>query len=242
MKPVALLIPGMLNDARVWADVASLLAGRFDVRIADVVSPGSIADMADRAWAQVGDVPTNVPLLVAGFSMGGYVAIEMLARPRHAVKGAVLVATSARPETAESSAVRAKSIEAYRSDYPKTVERFIQWGTDHASPELADALRQMMLSVGAEAAVRQSLAIMTRADHRDTLARLTLAVRVLCGEADRVTPPALSQELAALIPGAHLNLVPGSGHMLPREQPQAVADALLALLDPNPPHSTPSIQ
>ena len=241
MKPVVLLIPGMLNDARVWSDVAPMLAERCELRIADVLSPDTIAAMAEQAWAQVAGVPADVPLLLAGFSMGGYVAIEMLARPRRALQGAVLAATSARPETAETRAVRAQTIEAYRTDFPKTVERFLQWGTDQASPALLDALRPMMLDVGADTAVRQSQAVMARANHRDALAWLTLPVHVLCGTADRVTPPALSQELAVLIPGARLDLVPHSGHMLPREQPQAVANALLALLEPSPKRSIPPI-
>jgi pimeloyl-ACP methyl ester carboxylesterase len=52
----------------------------------------------------------------------------------------------------------------------------------------------------------------------------------VCGRQDRITPPALSEELAALVPGARLHLVDGSGHMLPAERPDAVAAALRALL------------
>lgn len=230
MKPVVLLIPGMLNDARVWSDVTALLGERCTVRIADVATGTSIAELVDAAWDQVADAPADAPLVLAGFSMGGYVAIEMLARPRRALHGALLLATSARPETTESRAVRAKTIEAYRADFPKTVDRFIQWGTDNAGPALAEALRRMMLDVGAATAIRQSQAVMARADHRPALQALALPVRVLCGTADRVTPPALSQELAQLIPGARLQLIDASGHMLPCEQPQAVANALRELL------------
>ena len=71
MKPVVLLIPGMLSDARVWSDVVPLLAERCELRIADVLAPATIAAMAEQAWAQVADVPADVPLLLAGFSMGG---------------------------------------------------------------------------------------------------------------------------------------------------------------------------
>ena len=67
MKPVLLLIPGMLNDGRVWADVAALLAGDADVLMAEVSRQDSIARMRGDAWAQLADVPDSVPVVVAGF-------------------------------------------------------------------------------------------------------------------------------------------------------------------------------
>ncbi|MFM6991795.1 MAG: alpha/beta fold hydrolase, partial [Rhodoferax sp.] len=93
-------------------------------------------------------------------------------------------------------------------------------------------LRTMMRDVGAQTAVRQMRAISARRDHRKTLEQLRLPVRVLCGEHDRVTPPQRSQELAEWIPGAQLVRVPGAGHMVPLEQPQAVVKTLLDLMTP----------
>lgn len=229
MKPVLLLIPGMLNDASVWEDAAADLRPLVDVRIAAPVQE-TIPLMAAAAWALLADVPADAPLVVAGFSLGGYVAIEMLAHPARQVQAAALLSTSARPESPEGAALREKSMAAMRKDFARVVDGVVQFGTHQPPPELAARLRAMMLGVGAETAVCQTRAIMGRGDHRAALAQLTLPVAVLCGQQDRITPPELARELAALVPGAQLELVDGAGHMLPCEQPHAVARALRALL------------
>ena len=242
MKPVVLLIPGILCDASLWDEVAADLAGpvptqaqaqaQLQVLIVDITGQDSIQAMADRCWQRVADLPEGTPLVLAGFSLGGYVAIEMLARPQRALAAAALVSTSARPETPESGARRAQAMQALRDDFTGAVEDTLRWTCADPSPELADRLRRMMHRVGAATALRQNKAIAGRADHREALARLALPVQVLCGEADRITPPRLSQELAALIPGARLQRVEAAGHMLPSEQPRALAAALRALGTP----------
>lgn len=230
MKPVLLLIPGMLNDARVWQPVRHALSELADVRVADVASGSDIHSVSAKAWAQLADVPGSTPVVITGFSMGGYVAIDMMARPARAVQGLALLSTSARPESPDSAALREKTMAAMQSNFPKVVEGILQWNTHQASPELLSRMRQMLLEVGPEVAVGQMRAIMGRADHRPALAKLQLPVRVLCGQHDRVTPPELAQELAATIPTSQLHLIDDSGHMLPLEKPAEVVSHLKALL------------
>jgi pimeloyl-ACP methyl ester carboxylesterase len=235
MKPVLLLIPGMLNTAAVWRSVAALLEDRFEVRIADVRTQDSIAAMAHDAWARVADVPAHVPLVLCGFSMGGYTAIEMLAgkMPRP-VDALALVDTSARPESAEGAAVRLKTIAAIERDFDKVVAGIAQFGVDpsrHADDAWMGAMRALLREVGPETAMRQNRAITTRGDHRAALAALRIPVLVLCGRADRITPPEHSEELAALIPSAQLEWIETAGHMTPIEQPARVAALVGALAD-----------
>lgn len=224
--PVLLLVPGMLNDERVWSEVASALRARADVRIADVTTQASIVDMADDAWALIADVPAEVPCVLSGFSLGGYVAIEMLARPRRAWRAAALLSTSCQPESPESAMAREKAIAAFTESFEGTLQGIARRGMAHAPAALHEFLCQMMHKVGAEAAIRQTRALMARGDHRVALGALQLPVRVLCGTQDRITPPALSEALAAAIPGAELRWVEEAGHMLPLEQPAAVVSAL----------------
>ena len=232
MMPVCLLVPGMLNDERVWRDVAAGLQGHAQVRIAQVQTQSTIADMARDAWALLDDLPPDAPVYLAGFSMGGYVAMQMLAQAARPLRGLALLDTAGGVETPESQAQREKTIRALETDFAKTLPGLLKWNTHAPSAELLARLGQMMQDVGAATAVRQMRAISARSDHRAVLERLRLPVQLLCGEHDRVTPPARSQELAQWIPGARLRLVPGAGHMLPLEQPQAVVDALLALMNP----------
>jgi pimeloyl-ACP methyl ester carboxylesterase len=100
----------------------------------------------------------------------------------------------------------------------------------HTRSDLVEGMRTMMHAVGAEAAIRQTRAIMARADHRAMLAQLHMPTLVVCGAQDKVTPPALSDDLAALVPGAERLTLAQAGHQVPLEQPQALAAALMQLI------------
>lgn len=235
MKPVLLLLPGMLNDVRVWGGVAAALGDAAEIRIPDFTTQDTLAAMARDAWALVADVPASRPLVLAGFSMGGYVAMAMLANPVRAVQGLALLDTNGRPESPEGAAQREKTIAAIERRFPAVVDGIATFGT-HADSQgdvrLMETLRQMMLDVGGPTAIRQNRAIASRADHRAVLQALRLPVRVVCGRADRVTPPELAQELAAGIPGAELVWIENAGHMAPMERPADVAAAIKPLLTP----------
>ena len=233
MRPAVLLIPGMLNTAAIWDRVAPLLQDAAELRIADVLTQSSIAEMTRDAWALLADVPPTTPVLICGFSMGGYVAIDMVARPPRSIAGLVLLDTSPRPESPDGEIVRAKTITAFERNFAKVVENMLAFTTHpdhHQDTALFDTLRAIMLPVGAQAAVRQTRAVAARADHRAQLAALAIPTRVLCGREDKVTPPELSQELADLIPGAQLEWLAQSGHMAPVEQPREVATAIRKFL------------
>lgn len=232
MKPVLLLIPGMFNTAAIWDAVRADLAPALDVRIADVLTQDSIAAMADDAWALVADLPAGATLTVCGFSMGGYVAIELLARHGHRVQALALVDSSAAIETSETMQLREKTIGALERNFVRTVEGIIPFSlhpNSLANTAWVDGMRRMMHEVGAATAIRQTRAVMTRSDHRTMLASLTQPVLVVCGREDKVTPPQLSQELADLIPQAQLVWFDEAGHQTPIEQAPALAQLLLRL-------------
>ncbi len=233
MKPVLLMIPGFLNDERVWADVATRLRDSVEVRIAGVLPGESIDDMAAAAWALVGDVPAATPVVLCGFSMGGYIAIAMLVRPARRAAGVALVDTSSQPEAAENIPMRERLGAALVRDMPRTVEALlaVNFHPDNLDKQaLLDVFRQMALRVGADNAVRQLRAIVSRGDHRELIRALDLPALVLCADADRVLPPALSRETASLLRRSTLALIAGANHMTPLEQPDGVAAALRELL------------
>jgi pimeloyl-ACP methyl ester carboxylesterase len=230
MKPVLLLVPGMLNDERIWSQVAAQLDDVAQVRVANVLTQSSLTEMARDAWRLVNSSPVDTPLVLAGFSMGGYVVMEMISQMARPLHGVAFLSTSSRPESPEGMVVRQKTIEAMQTDFPKVVEGILKWSTYRANEALTQDLRQMMLDLGSEVAIRQTRAIMARKDHRALLAGLTCPVRLLCGQSDRVTPPELIQELSSLIPHAPCQIVEDSGHMLPREQADLVAHHLRQML------------
>lgn len=229
MKPVLLLIPGMLNTPAVWAKVVPLLADVADVRILNVQTQTSIGEMADDALKLLADVPAEQPCVACGFSMGGFVTIELVAAHAHRIRAICLLDTSGRPEFAENAALREKTIAALARDFDKTtlgIARFCTGPAGQQDAALMDEILATMRAVGASAAIAQNRAIMARGDHRAALTKLNMPVLVLCGKDDLVTPPECSEELATLIPGAQLQWIEGSGHMVPMEQPVALADQL----------------
>ncbi len=233
MKPVLVLLHGLLNDERVWEPVAWCLRDSADIRIPNLRRQEHMAQMSADAWAAVADVPAETPVVLAGFSMGGYVALQMLADAPRRVAALALIDTSCRPEAPENIPVREATMAGLQRDIGAETLNILRRGV-HAD-RLADvhlmALGQrIMREVGADAAIRQLRAIIGRADHRQMLAGLDLPTLVMCGRVDQVTPLALSREAAALIPGARLHIVEDAGHWTPLEQPAVVAAQLLELL------------
>jgi pimeloyl-ACP methyl ester carboxylesterase len=234
MKPTLMLLHGLLNDERVWEPVTSRLRRRADILVPNLRRQDSIAQMSRDAWAEAAAVPADTPLVLAGFSMGGYVALQMLADTPRRVAALALVDTSCRPEPPENIPVREATMAALQRDIEAETLAILRRGVhaEHLSdvPLMTLGLR-IMCDVGAAAAIRQLRAIIGRADHRAMLAQLDIPTLVLCGRTDQVTPLALSQEAAALIPGARLVVLDHAGHWTPLEQPDAVAVALRALLE-----------
>lgn len=234
--PVLLLIPGMFNTRAIWDPVAAALRSGgtpLDIRVADVLTQDSIAAMAADAWQLVADLPPGTPLVVCGFSMGGYVALELLAAHQERVHGLAMVDSAATVESEQSLVVREKTIAALERNFERTVEGIIPFSLHPdslADTALVDGMRRMMHSVGAQAAIRQTRAIMVRRDHRPMLAQLRIPALVVCGREDKVTPPAASEELHRLLPHAPLVWIEQAGHQTPLEQAPAVATHLLALI------------
>jgi pimeloyl-ACP methyl ester carboxylesterase len=189
--------------------------------------------MSRDAWATLADVPDDAALVLVGFSMGGYVAIQMLADASRPVQALALIDTACRPEPADNVANREMTMAALQSDFEGTALGILRLGLhpDHLSNQaLVDEGLRIMRAVGAAAGVRQLRAIVERADHRALLQRLDVPALVLCGRDDQVTPLQLSRDCAALMPDAELVIVENAGHWTPLEQPDAVAAALRALL------------
>jgi pimeloyl-ACP methyl ester carboxylesterase len=100
---------------------------------------------------------------------------------------------------------------------------------------LVQGYLDFVLRAGPAQLVRQNRAVIARPDARAHLPSLRCATLVMCGDADQLTPPELSREIAALVPGAELVMVPRCGHMLTMEQPEFVNRRLLAWLETLPP-------
>lgn len=217
------LVPGLTCDAEVFRAQTASLADVADMTVADTLSDGSIAAMAERL---LDDAPDTFAL--AGFSMGGYVAMEVIARAPERVTRLALLDTSATADALDYAAVRRAAV---RTAQERGFEKVLRGSLGllvhpQTDPAIGDAVVAMALRVGIEAFERQQGAIIARADPLPGLAAIAVPTLVLVGEDDRTTPPHYSRTIAQAVPGATLVTVPQCGHMAPMERPEAVNAAL----------------
>jgi pimeloyl-ACP methyl ester carboxylesterase len=214
----------MMNTAGVWDPVAAELADVADIRIADLSWQTSIAEMAQTVLAQ-----QQGCFALAGFSMGGYVAQEILAQAPSRVSHLALLGTSMRPESPGQTAGRKTLLDAAQADFAALTPKLMTLNLHPAhagdSPP-ARALRTMFETLGPDVFARQIRAIMSRRDTRESLLAARVPVAVICGRDDRVVSPALATEITAQVPHASLTWIEQAGHMVPLEQPSLVASAL----------------
>lgn len=219
------LLPGLLNDARLWAHQQAALAEMADVVVADLTLDESMAAMAERVLA---GAPEKFAL--AGLSMGGYVAMEIMRRAPQRVERLALFDTTARPDTPEQTQRRKDAIAvAEAGGFDKIMPGMLPLlvHPDHMALERVGGLaREMASAVGAEAFARQQNAIMHRPDSRPALNRIACSTMVVCGREDGLTPLDRHEELADLIDGAALVVIEQCGHLSAIEQPQAVSALL----------------
>jgi pimeloyl-ACP methyl ester carboxylesterase len=223
------LVPGLNCSARLYAEQVPALWGCGPVTIADHRRDDSVGAIAARILA------TAAPrFALAGLSMGGYIAFAILRQAPERVARLALLDTSARPDTAEQSERRHSMIAlaesgrfAEASDllFPVFVHR-----DRHGDEALRRIVRTMAEETGPDAFVRQQKAIMSRPDCRPLLKSIRCPTLVLVGDGDTLTPPVLSEEIAAGIAGARLVRVPDCGHLSTLERPEAVNRALVEWL------------
>lgn len=223
--PHLILLPGLLNDERLWAHQRAALAALATVTIGDLTQDDTLAAMAQRVLAAA---PPRFAL--AGLSMGGYVAQEIMRRAPLRVERLALLDTSARPDTAEQTQRRIDAIEIARAGgfdkiMPTMLPNLVH--PDHMALERVGGLaKDMAKAVGPEAFIRQQTAIMHRPDSRPGLNRIGCPTLVMVGRDDALTPLDRAEEMAGLIPSAGLVVIEQCGHLSAIEQPQAVSAVL----------------
>lgn len=220
-----LLLPGVLNDGDLWAHQTKHLSGIAEISIGDTTTHG---DLSELAAAILAAAPERFAL--AGLSMGGYVAFEILRQAPERVLRLALVDTSARPDTQERKQHRRGLIQlAERGEFRGVTPRMLPWLIAERHLEnaaLTERVYAMAGRVGREGFVNQETSIMERPDSRPMLSGIKVPTIVICGRDDKLTPPARAEEMAAGIPGADLLVVSGAGHLAPMERPFAVTRAL----------------
>lgn len=217
-----ILLPGLLCDARLWEHQRNTLCDIARVTVADLTRFDRIETMAEAVLAEA---PARFAL--AGLSMGGYVAQEIMRRAPERVSRLALCNTNARADTPEESTRRCILIAQarngrFRGVTPRLLPLIIHPDRldDHS---LVQTITTMAERVGREAFIRQQTAIIHRRDGEADLARVVCPTLVLCGRQDALTPWQAHAAMAAVLPHARLVIIEDVGHLPPLERPQAVS-------------------
>lgn len=223
-----LLIPGLLSDHGLWAAQVTALADLARGRTA-VPSAPTIPAMADEVLSRA---PERFAL--AGFSLGGCVALEVWARAADRVERLALLSTNAagplpavrRHYEASIAGIEAEGLDGYlAAAFPRYV------APEHAADRaLFEAFAAMGRRVGAETGLRQMRALLDYRGFEGSLGAIECPTMLACGRDDQRTPVAVHAAMAAQIRGAQLTVIERSGHFTALEQPAALGAALRAWL------------
>ncbi|MHA1153642.1 MAG: alpha/beta fold hydrolase [Alphaproteobacteria bacterium] len=222
--PLALL-PGLLTDRALWAHQIEALADLAESRVADFTTQDTIAGMAHSVLAMMPEC-----FALAGLSMGGYVAMEVMRQAPERVGLLALLDTKARLDTPAGTENRKAFMEEARTGAFKGVTRRALEMYVHPDrvedPGLADAVLAMAARIGREVFLSQQAAILGRPDSLPGLSKIACPTLVLCGRQDGPTPVECHEEIAAAIPGAKLTVIEDCGHLTTMERPVEVGAAL----------------
>jgi pimeloyl-ACP methyl ester carboxylesterase len=225
-----IFVPGLTCDQGVWhAQQDALSAGRV-VRVAN----HGLADDLGRMAEQILDT-AGPRFALAGHSMGGRVALEVLARAPERVTRLALLDTGYEKLAAGEAGERERAGRYRIRDIGRREGMLAlgrEWSRGMVHParlddaELMDAIHQMIGRAPLAQFEAQTEALLNRPDRTALLGQIRVPTLVLCGSEDGWSPVARHEQMARLIPDAQLVVVPDSGHMVTMERPAAVNRAL----------------
>ncbi|MGV6805404.1 MAG: alpha/beta fold hydrolase [Ruegeria sp.] len=229
MTPL-IFLPGMMCDARLFGPQIETLSSSIPI----MTFPLS---QHDNVEAMAADILHNAPpvFALAGLSMGGIVAMEVLRQAAERVSRLALLDTNPLAEKSEVKARRAPQMAAVRDGKLRSVMRdemkpnYLADGPNRGA--ILDLCMAMATDLGPNVFLRQSQALMDRPDQSATLRAFNGNALVLCGREDMLCPVERHQMMHDLLPHSSLEIIEGAGHLPTLEQPQKTSAALIRWLE-----------
>ncbi|WP_438462174.1 alpha/beta fold hydrolase [Marinomonas sp. PE14-40] len=219
------LLPGMMCDERLFSPQINHLQAFSEVIVPHYGMAMTVNAMAQEVLQQAPD-----QFALAGLSMGGIVAMEVIRLAPERVKKLALLDTNPRAELKEVQQAREPQIIAVQNGglarlmQEQMISRYFAEQT-HKQP-LADICLNMALDLGSEAFIRQSKALQSRPDQQLSLKQVKVPSLILMGQEDQLCPLDRHELLHAIIPHAEFVIVPKAGHLPTLEQPKITNHAL----------------
>ncbi|WP_316168648.1 MULTISPECIES: alpha/beta fold hydrolase [unclassified Bradyrhizobium] len=223
------LVPGLICSPRIYAPLVPALWRHGPVMIANHIRDDSMGAIARRILSEA---PPRFAL--AGHSMGGYIAFEIMRQAPERVAKLALINTQARPDAPEAGARRRTMITRAREGEYHAIVDGLAVNFVHPSrredARLRRLVRDMADDVGVDGFVRQQTAMIAQPDSRPTLTAIRCPTLVLTSDTDDMIPNSLSTEMADEIAGSWLVVLDNCGHLPQLEQPEETAQALVEWL------------
>lgn len=225
MSEPLVLLPGMMCDSRLFAPQIQKFSADRHVRVADISAHAAIDALAE---AVLSEAPARFAL--AGLSMGGIVAMEIVRLAPTRVSRLALMDTNPLAESDDLSRLRDEQISRLKTTGLRSIMRdemkpnYLSDGPGKA--RILDLCMDMADALGDEVFIRQSRALQTRPDQSETLKNVTVPSLVLCGEYDTLCPVSRHELMRDLIPDSSLVIVRRAGHLPTLEQPHSTNAAL----------------
>ena len=225
MSEPLVLVPGMMCDARIYWPQVEVLSREMNVTVACATQGERIEEIASNILM---GLPAKFAL--AGLSMGGIVAMEILRRAPERVTRLCLMDTNPLAETPQSAAGYEPMIVGVKAGRLDEVMRgFMK--PDYLAPgpqrmKVLGLMAEMARDLGPEVFLRQVRALQKRRDQQSTLRKCKVPALVMCGAHDGLTPPKRHSFMAELIPYAKLEIVEEAGHVPTLEAPEVVTALL----------------
>ena len=225
------LLPGLMCDGGVWEPLLAHLPAGTTPWVADYGMANSLQVMATVVLQQA-PAPR---FAVAGHSMGGRVAMELLRLAPQRVTQVALMDTGHLPRAAgeagaQEAAKRHALLEVARNQGVRAMAQTWVQGMVHPDrlqdAALIDAVVAMFARKSAEVFAAQIEALLARPDASEVLRTLAVPTLLQCGAQDSWSPPAQHADMQALAPHAVLDVIGHAGHMAPMERPADVAASL----------------
>jgi len=225
MAEPLVFLPGLMCDARLFGPQIAELSSEFSIMVSPVTRGERIEEIAS---GLLDELPARFAL--AGLSMGGIVAMELLRRAPDRVSRLALLDTSPLAETPQAAAAREPQIVKARAGRLHQVIRDEMLpsylGPGPFRNEISELVLDMADALGPDTFVRQSRALQWRRDQQGTLRKCRAPTLVLCGAHDALCPVKRHTFMAELIHGAELRVLDTAGHLPTLEAPAETTQAL----------------
>jgi pimeloyl-ACP methyl ester carboxylesterase len=201
--------------------------------------PASIGQLAEDVVGLLDALHVSEPAVIAGVSMGGYVAQQVAARHPDRVHSLILCDTKFAADTSEARAGRADLAArvgrvGQRILAEAMIPNLLAKAPTVESPSKRNAVEQLlheMITRQPVATIQAALAALgQRPDMTAAMQQCDRPVLLICGAEDTITPPTVMQAMEELLPQGRLLVVPEAGHLVPLEAPEIFCEAVLAFL------------